>query len=339
MRQGLLVAPHSFAVRETDRPIPGPDEVVVAVDTAGICGSDLHIYHGENPVIRPPVVMGHEFSGSIAAAGPGVDAQPGQRVIIYPLVACGKCVYCQAGQPNRCPDMRFVGAIGYDGAFAEYVLAPSAGVMALPDALSFGDGAMIEPVAFATHAAGKIPDVARAGVLVLGAGTIGNLVAQVAKAYGARHVGITDVLDGKLRTARAVGIEATCNSAKEDLEAWVKEQFGPAGPEVTFDCVALATTVKQAVRLTRRGGNVFLVGVPTGELPVPLVELLIGETSLSGVYCYVPGDFHEAIRLVLAGKVHTRPLVSATFGLDEIGEAFAYAVDRKNEAIKVAIRP
>jgi len=338
MRQALLVAPHEFAIREIERPTPGPGEVLIAVHTAGICGSDLHIYHGENPVIHPPIVMGHELSGTIAAVGAGVDYDLGLRVVLEPEIPCGKCISCRTGHSNRCPDMQQVGAIGYDGAFGEYVLAPASGVIPLPENIGLADAAMIEPVAFAVHAARRPSGLRDANVLVLGAGTIGNLVAQMAKLYGAKRVAITDVIDSKLATAARVGIDATFNSARGDLASWLTEQFGRGGPDITFDCVAFPATVSQAVKLTRRGGQVFLVGVPIGDFPVPLVALLLGETSLAGVYSYVPDDWREAVRIVSEGKVQTKPLLSKTFDLEQTAEAFAYAADRSNEAIKVAIR-
>jgi L-iditol 2-dehydrogenase len=282
--------------------------------------------------------MGHELSGTIAAVGAGVDYALGLRVVLEPEIPCGKCISCMSGHSNRCPNMLQVGAIGYDGAFGEYVLAPASGVIPLPEHVELKDAAMIEPVAFAVHAARRPSGLRDANVLVLGAGTIGNLVAQMTKLYGAKRVAITDVIDSKLATAARVGIDATFNSARGDLANWLTEQFGKGGPDITFDCVALPATVSQAVKLTRRGGQVFLVGVPIGNFPVPLVDLLLGETSLAGVYSYVPDDWREAVRMVSEGKVQTKPLLSKTFDLEQTAEAFAYAADRSNEAIKVSIR-
>lgn len=339
MRQALLMAPHEFAIRQTDIPTPGPGDVIIAVHTAGICGSDLHTYHGENPVITLPRVMGHELSGTIAAVGPGVDLRPGQVVAVEPDVPCGQCEYCVAGQTHLCSNMRFVGSLSYDGAFADYVLAPASTAFPLPANLSPEEGAFAEPVAVAVHALRKVPDVTSAGVLVLGAGTIGQLIAQTAKAFGAPRVVITDVLDRKLQVARDLGIECAINPTREDLAALVKAQFGPLGPHVTFDCVGFPETVNQALTLTRKAGTVFLVGVPTHGLSIAPMEILLAERALAGIYIYQRDDFVEGLRLLSSGQVKTRPLISARFGLGHIAEAFEYVVDRKNEAIKVMIQP
>ena len=239
MRQAVLVAPHEFRIREVDIPSPGPGDVVIAVQAAGICGSDLHTYHGENPVITLPKVMGHELSGTIVACGPGVSLPAGQVVAIEPDVPCGQCDYCRVGLTHYCTDMRFVGSLRYDGAFADYVLAPAATAFPLPAGLSAVEGAMAEPCAVAVHALRKIADVPNTSVLVLGCGTIGLLIAQTAKAYGAARLAITDVLERKLQTARALGINCTINPSRDNLADRVREQFGPTGPDVTFDCVGL----------------------------------------------------------------------------------------------------
>jgi L-iditol 2-dehydrogenase len=339
MRQAVLVAPHEFRIQEAAIPQPGPGDVVIQVEAAGICGSDLHTYHGENPVITLPRVMGHEMAGRVVAAGPGVEWQIGQAVAVEPDVPCGQCEYCRAGLTHYCTDMRFVGSLRYDGAFADYVLAPAKTAFALPANLSPEEGTFAEPVAVAVHALRKIADVPATSVLVLGAGTIGQLIAQTARAYGARCVVITDVLDGKLRTARALGVECTINPEREDLEQRVREQFGPTGPDVTYDCVGFPATVNQGLRLTRKGGTVFLVGVPTHDLPIAPMEILLAERSLTGIYIYLRQDYVEGLRLLTNGQVRVGPLISATFGLSDIGRAFEHVVERKNEAIKVIIRP
>lgn len=339
MRQAMLIEPRKLEIRETVLPTPGADEIVVAVKAAGICGSDLHTYHGANPVISLPVVMGHECAGTIAAAGSATGLQPGARVALEPDWPCGRCVYCQQGQTHLCNDMRFVGGLGYDGTFADYVLAPAAGAVPLPDSVTDDEGAFVEPIAVACHALELVSTVTREKVLVLGAGTIGNLVAQVATLEGAECVGITDVADTKLRIAHETSVSHTLNPARQDLDTWVHKTFGPDGPDVTFDCVGITETVNQALALTRKAGVIVLVGVPTHDVPIRPMELLLSERCLKGCYIYRHNDFLRAIGFLSAGQVKVQPLISKTFGLAEIQQAFAYFDNRANEAIKVLIKP
>jgi L-iditol 2-dehydrogenase len=340
MRQAILVEPHRFLVRDSQTPTPGPDEILVAVEAAGICGSDLHTYHGVNPVIKPPLVMGHECAGTIAQAGSATTLQPGQRIALEPDIPCGKCVYCREGQTHMCTDMRFVGGLSDAGTFADYVVAPASAAVPLPHHVSAEEGAFAEPVTVACHALELVRNVRRDNILVLGAGTIGNLVAQVARLQGARRVGITDIVDSKLDVAREVGIEHTANPAKQNLAAWATDVFGATGPDVTFDCVGLTETVNQGLALTRKCGLVVLVGVSTAqELPIKPMELLLSERGLKGCYIYKHENFIEAVDLLGKGQIKVQPLISKIFGLDEIGRAFAFLDNRANGAIKVLIKP
>jgi L-iditol 2-dehydrogenase len=339
VRQARLIEPRKFEVRETALPTPAEDEVLVAVKAAGICGSDLHTYHGANPVISLPVVMGHECAGTIVEAGSATGLQRGLRIALQPDVPCGKCMYCQQGQTHLCNDMRFVGGLSYDGAFADYVLGPATGAVPLPAGVSEEEGVFAEPVAVACHALELVSNAAHEKALVLGAGTIGNLVAQVATLRGAMCVAITDVADAKLRIAREVGVVHTINPARENLVDRVRCIFGSGGPDVTFDCVGLAETINQGLVLTRKAGMIVLVGVPIGELPIKPMELLLTERCLKGCYIYTHKDFLQAIGLLGSGRVKVRPLISRVFSLAEIERAFAFFDDRANAAIKVLIKP
>jgi L-iditol 2-dehydrogenase len=340
MHQAILVEAHEFSVQDSQTPTPGPDEILVAVEAVGICGSDVHTYHGANPVIKPPLVMGHECAGTIAQAGSATALQPGQRIALEPDIPCGECAYCREGQTHMCTNMRFVGGLSDDGAFADYVIAPASCAVPLPQHVSAEQGALAEPVTVACHAMELVRDIRHDNILVLGAGTIGNLVAQVARVQGARRVGITDIVDVKLNVAREVGIEHTANPAEQDLAAWSTAVFGATGPDVTFDCVGLTETVNQGLALTRRCGLVVLVGVSTSqELPIKPMDLLLSERGLKGCYTYKHENFVEAVDLLSHGQIKVQPLISKTFALGEIARAFAFLDDRANGAIKVLIKP
>jgi L-iditol 2-dehydrogenase len=339
MNQAFLVEPRKLVIRQLQTPVPASDEILVSVGAAGICGSDLHTYRGANPAVKLPLVPGHECAGTIVQAGASTGLQAGQRIALEPDVPCGKCAYCLAGQTHLCTDMRFVGGTGYDGCFADFVIAPASAAIPLPSHMSLEEGAFVEPVAVACHALELAQDVTHDNILVLGAGTIGNLVAQTASLRGAHRVGITDISDAKLDVARKVGIEHTANPSKQDVGAWVADLFGPTGPDVTYDCVGLTETINQALVLTRKSGLIVMVGVPTQDVPIKPMELLLSERCLKGCYIYRHGNFIEALDLLTTGRIRVQPLISRVFDLNSIDRAFAFFDNRANEAIKVLIKP
>jgi L-iditol 2-dehydrogenase len=227
MLQQVMTAPGTIEFRQIPTPEPGPGEVLVKIMRIGVCGSDIHVYHGKHPFTKYPVTQGHEVSGKIAALGENVRGlRTGQRVTIEPQVVCGKCYPCRHGKYNLCEELKVMG-FQTTGTASEYFAVDAARVTPLPDEMTYNEGAMIEPLAVAVHAVRRAGDVRGLQVGVLGAGPIGNLVAQCAKAMGAAKVMVTDVSDYRLELAKACGADAAVNTANVDFGRALVDAFGP----------------------------------------------------------------------------------------------------------------
>lgn len=331
MRALVWRGPRSLAVEDVERPIPGPGEVLVRVEAVGICGSELEGYRGHSAVRRAPLVMGHEFAGEIVEAGPlsATATEPAAdlacgRVVVNPLLACGRCPRCLEGRPNVCRDRRIVG-IHRPGAFAEYVAVPASGVTLVPDGMDAALASLAEPLAVCVHAIRlALPDGrAPGGLLVLGAGPIGLLTLQAALAMGAPRVLVSDRLASRLAFVRSMGGEPC---APEDAESACRAWFGEDGPEAVVDCVGVAQTRETAVRLASAGGRVALVGLGEEESPMPMNLAVRKELALLGSYTYSEADFAEAVGLLASGAIRADGW-TGTCKLEEAAAAFE-ALDR-----------
>lgn len=334
MRQAVLTAVEQVEVREVVTPACGPGQVAVRVEACGICGSDLHMYRGHHPVFQPPVVMGHEFAGTIAAVGPGVPAaRVGERVAVFPGVACGSCRNCRAGRYNVCPDWQIIGG-HLPGGLADLVCVPAAGALPLPADLSPVAGAMVEVAAVGVHAVNRGRVEAGEPVAVLGAGPIGLMVAQVARSRGAAVV-MSDPVPGRRALAEQLGFAAV---PPADLGAWAAERTGRDGLSAAFDCVGAQPAIDQGLQVIGRGGRMVLVGIlaQTCTFPGQLVQR--GERDLIGVQAYVPADFHTAVQLIRSGAVQAESLVTHLFPLAQVGEAFRAAAGGLPDVVKVMVQ-
>lgn len=238
MLQQVMTAPGVIQFREVPTPQPQPGEVLVKIVKIGVCGSDIHVYHGEHPFTKYPITQGHEVSGEIAALGEGVTGfTVGQKVTIQPQVVCGKCWPCRHGKYNLCEELKVMG-FQTTGVASHYFAVDAKKVTPLPEGMSFDEGAMIEPLAVAVHAVRQAGDVAGKDICVLGAGPIGILVAQAAKGLGARKVMVTDVSDIRLEKAKECGADVCVNTRKEDFVQAFVQCFGPDKADVIYDCRA-----------------------------------------------------------------------------------------------------
>lgn len=330
--------PRQMSVQELDVPAAGPGEVVVEVRACGICGSELEGYDGRMKNRTPPLVMGHEFSGTVVEVGAGVgDAVLGTSVAVNPLVACGDCERCRSGQENICADRQIIG-IARPGGFAHRVAVPAANLLPLPESVSAESGALVEPLANVIHAldlAARTGDIR--SILVLGAGSLGLLATQVARVRGIGTIVVADLQDDRLATAAAVGATATVNNrsatAPDDLATLL-----PGGADAVVDCVGAAPTKRQALQSVRSGGTVVLVGLHDDESPLSSHEIIRREITVTGSYTYTPVDLDAAVDLLSSGSVvgdgwtTTRPL-------DEGPDAFADLLANPGAFTKVLLVP
>jgi L-iditol 2-dehydrogenase len=324
-------------VRLEDRPIPqpGPGELLIRVDAVGTCGSDVHYYdHGRigEFVVESPLVLGHEPAGTVVASGPGVAAdRVGQRVSIEPGRPDFTCEQCRAGRYNLCPRMRFFGTPPFDGAFCEYVVVHEQFAYAVPDRLSDDAAALIEPLSVGVWAGRKARVGPGTRVLVTGAGPVGLLCLQAARAFGATDVTVTDVNPYRLGLAADLGASATIDVRETPLpEAGIE-------PDVLLECSGQPAAIGAAIRVVGRAGRVVLVGMGGDEIPLPLAHVQTRELEVTGTFRYA-NTWPDAIDMAASGRVDLDALVTGHYGLSDVEQALT-ATARDPRSVKVVVRP
>jgi L-iditol 2-dehydrogenase len=337
MKQSVMTSPGRIEFKEIPVPVPAPTEVLIRMKRIGVCGSDIHVYHGKHALTPYPVVQGHEVSGIIEKVGSAVKGfAPGEAVTIQPQVTCGTCYPCKHGDYHICDSLKVMG-FQTTGAGSEYFAVEASKVLKLPAKMDLEHGAMIEPAAVAVHALGRAGDVSGMKVLVLGAGPIGNLVAQTAKGLGAAQVMITDVSDFRLQKAKECGIELCVNIGTVDLAAAVKEHFGDAKADVILECVGAQQTMTQAVGVARKGTDIIVVGVFGDKPVVDMGTVQDRELRLIGTLMYREPDWKKAIELVEKNKIHLAPLITDHFAFADYKKAYEYIEANREKAMKVMI--
>ena len=337
MLQQVMTAPGEIEFREVPVPEPEENQVLVKIRKIGVCGSDIHVYHGEHPFTSYPVTQGHEVSGEIEKLGSGVKGwKVGQKVTIQPQVVCGKCYPCRHGKYNLCEELKVMG-FQTTGVASDYFAVDAAKVTPLPEEMSFDEGAMIEPLAVAVHAVKRAGNVEGAKIAVLGAGPIGILVAQTAKGLGAESVMITDVSDLRLEKAKECGADFCINTKMKNFGEAMVENFGPDKADVIYDCAGNNITMGQAIQYARKGSTIILVAVFAGTAQIDLAVLNDHELDLNTSMMYRNEDYLDAIRLVKEKKVVLVPLISKHFAFRDYLEAYRYIDENRESTMKVII--
>lgn len=311
-------------LREMPTPEPGPGQVLLAVRAAGICGTDLHIFHDEFPT-RPPVVLGHELAGEVAAVGEGVTAvAPGDRVTTETYFhLCGRCRFCRGGQPNLCPERRSIGS-GVHGGFAPYVVVPERNIHPLPEGLSFQEAALTEPLACVVHGALELPKITAGDIAVIsGPGAIGLLTLQVARAAGAAVIMLGTRADHRrLELARELGATRVIDIGEEDPGAIIQEMTGGWGADIVFECSGAAPAALGLLAHARRGGQYAQIGLFGRPVAWDLDAVCMKELRVTGSNASVPSAWRTALHLLGEGRVRTAPLISDVYPLSAWDDAF-----------------
>lgn len=337
MIQQVMVQPKKIEFREIPVPEPKAGEVLVKIMRIGVCGSDIHVYHGTHPFTSYPITQGHEVSGEISALGAGVEGlYVGQKVTIEPQVTCGRCYLCRHGKYNLCEELKVMG-FQTTGVASEYFAVDAAKITPIPQDMSFDEGAMIEPLAVAVHAANQARAVKDQNIVVIGAGPIGNLVAQTLKAKGAKSVLISDISDLRLGIARDCGIGHTVNTRDKDLGEAILECFGPDKADIIYDCAGNDISMGQAIRYARKGSQILLVAVFGKMANVDLAVLNDHELDLNTTMMYRHPDYVEAIELVQAGKINLNRLMTNHFAFLDYQKAYEYIDANRESTMKVLI--
>jgi L-iditol 2-dehydrogenase len=324
-----------MVIEEVEIPVPGPGEIQVRVAVCGVCGSDVHAFHGKHPFVSAPIVPGHEFSGTISEIGEGVEGfTVGDRVTVEPSLTCGTCYNCRNGLYNICSELQVLGCQA-SGAFAQYISVPAGKVYKLPDNLDFDDGALVEPSAVGVHAVRKSELSLGDRVVVLGAGVIGLAIVQAAKAAGAGEIIVTGHHEGRLKVAKELGADTTFLAG--DTVKFIRDNYGPDGIDIVYEAVGVGATMNEAIDIIRKGAKIIVVGV-FGEHPTTKVGLIQDkEIDMRGSLMYVDTDYPRTLELISSGKIKTKPLITARFPLDRVSEAFDIIQEKRDETLKVLL--
>ncbi len=337
MRRAVMTAPGAIEFNEVKEPVPGNGQVRIRVERIGICGSDIHVFHGKHPFVTYPLIQGHEFSGLIDMIGEGVmGVSIGEKVTATPQEVCGKCAPCRRGQYNACEELKVRG-FQAPGCAQDYFVTEAEKLVILPSDFRPEQGAFVEPVAVAAHSTGRIGDLTGRNVVVSGAGTIGNFVAQACKCRGAAGVLITDISEYRLEVARQVGISATCNVRTESLSDAVAREFGGDGFDVAVEVAGVEASLASLVSGIGKGGTLLIVGV-YGEKPrVDMSVVCEHELSVHGSMMYRHEDWEQAVKWIASGDLVTEPLVSKHFSFEQYPDAYRFIDSEGDRSMKVMI--
>jgi threonine dehydrogenase-like Zn-dependent dehydrogenase len=338
MKAMVYTAPLELQILELEDPVPAPGEVRIRVASAGICGSELEGFANRSPRRRPPLIMGHEFSGTISALGEGVDDfSVGQRVAVHPLITCGRCDLCLMGRSNACPN-RILLSMHRPGAFAEYVTVPTTQLFPLTEGFSFNRASMIEPLANGVHAVRLASDPTAEAVCVFGAGTIGILAAQAAKRIGGVRILLVDVNDHRLELAKGSVADAVANTRTQDLMQIAQEFTGGKGFDYSIDAVGISETRRLSADVLRPGGTAVWVGLHSDDTTVSGMGAVLNERRLQGSYGFTTQDYKKAFQLLESGAIEIESW-SRNFPLEEGVEVFTDLLGGKTEHIKAILQP
>lgn len=333
VRCQVLYGPRDLRLENRPEPVLGDKDVLIKVRTAGICGSDFHRYMGHRQ-IPGPLVLGHEFAGDVAGVGKSVKGfKPGDRVTVQPNFGCGECSMCRSGRENLC-ERRLGLSVNIDGCFSDYVAVPEGYVWHIPQGLSYEEAAIAEPLAVAVRAVRKARVAAGDTVVILGAGPVGLLALQVARASGA-FVVVVDVVAWKLDLARKLGAHATINSSQGDPATALAEATGNKGAGVIIETAGVPATVELALRLVAPGGRVTLVGLAQVAAEVIPAQVVSREVEVVGSYIYTHDEFNTAITLIEREVVNVDAVISHRLPFAQLADAFS--ILERGEACKVLV--
>lgn len=332
----------NMEIRDIPEPKPGRDQIKIEIKAAGVCGSDIHVYHDDmmGVTLNLPVVLGHEFAGIVTEVGEGVTAwKTGDRVTSETSFSiCGKCHYCITGSYNLCNERRGIGYY-HNGAFTKYIIMPQERIHALPESIDFVAGALIEPLACVTHAVLELTSIMVSDVvLVVGPGAIGLAAAQIAKTQGATIVVAgTSVDQDRLAKAKELGADYTINVQEENLESFVSELTNGKGVDVVLECSGVAIAADNALKVIKKQGQYTQIGLFGKPITIDFEKICFKEIKVVGSIGSKWTSWKKIIQLIEQGKVQTKPLVSHQFPITEWEKAFK-TFDSK-EGLKLILMP
>jgi len=337
MKAAVLKETGRIVVKDVADVTPAPGEILIKTRYAGVCGSDVHTFEGHHPFRKPPVILGHELTGTVVELGEQVDGfSEGDAVTIMPLAACGSCIQCRCGKPNLCPEKEMPGMNDWAGTFAENFVSRPAVTFKLGKNSDLKTGIFIEPLAVAIHSVRQARQRSKSHVLVLGAGPIGILTAVAAGMEGAETIVVTDLCDDNLTVARQLSGAATYNAGAPDMVDRIGKDH-PAGFGAVFLCNSADSTVKQSMTLAESGARIIVTGWYTDPVALDLTEITLRELEMVGSLAYDHDDFETALKWVDSGQIPFGKLISHVFPLEQAETALKLLSDRKDNPLKVLL--
>lgn len=341
MRAVKLYGPGDLRLVDIEKPVPGPGEALIRVKEVGICASDIHYFNDGrigDAVVTEPLILGHEFAGIVEAVGPDVtNVKPGDRVAVEPAIPCYECDLCREGYLNLCRNIKFSGTPPYDGAFREYVVWPAQLAVPVPDNISLGEAAMLEPLAIGVYAAEIAGDLRGKTIGVLGVGAIGLSILQAAKAFGCAEAFVTDLLPNRLELAKKLGADYAFDANDQDVVQAVRDADGGRGLDVVFEAAGQNEAVMQATEMVRPAGLVVVGGIPDEDRMCVTASVVRRKGLTIKLLRRSNNTLHRAIELVRDGKADVGAFITHRFPLDRLAEAFEVARDHKDETIRVMV--
>ena len=336
MLQAYMPEPGKICYHEVDVPPVGKHQLKLKMHKIGVCGSDIHVWHGRHPYTSYPVVQGHEVTAVVEEVGSAVEGfLVGDMVTVQPQVVCGKCYPCTHGMYNDCNELKVMG-FQTTGMASEYFVVDAEKCLVVPKGISMDYAAMIEPLAVAVHAVRRFGDPKGRKAFVIGGGPIGNLVAQVLIALGAEKVLLSEVSEYRLNTAQQCGIQ-TMDPTKISPQDAVFEQFGPDQADVIFECVGNANTVQQTIELARKGSDIIIVGVVPDLCSVNMGFVQDHELRISGTAMYRVEDYREAIELITNDRIRLDLLITHHVPFRQYADAYHLVETEKDKVMKIII--
>jgi len=336
MKAIQIIEPGRIEVIELDLPkIENADEVLIKVKYAGICGSDMNIYHGTSPVATYPRVIGHEFVGEIVKTGKGVKGlKIGDRVVVEPIYYCGECYPCKMGRPNVCENLEVMG-VHRDGGFQEYVVVKEGKAHKFGDNLDWTEAVLIEPFTIAAQTTWRGDIRKNDFVFIIGAGPIGIAILQYAKYRGGICI-VSDIIDYKLDKAAELGADHIINGAEQDVSEIIREITNGMGANVTIDAACTPRTLETAVNVTSQAGRVVVMGFANDPSSIPQLAITKGELTICGSRLQT-NKFPEVIQLFNERKLNPTALISHKLHFSQIKEAINLIEDKNEKVSKIIL--
>ena len=345
MKAAVLINDMDMVIQDVPTPVAGDDQVLVKVNWSSICGTDLHIYLGEfKDRVTYPRILGHEFCGEVVSVGKGVTGlASGDRVTIDPIVWCNRCPACLNGHHNVCNRLKLLG-VEFDGGFADYAVAGVDKVFKVPDSVSMRDAALIELYSLGVHAARKAMVEPGDRVVIFGAGRLGLAVLEVIKQTAAAWVCAVDVIDSRLEIATKMGADLVINAAGDDPVQRILTQTDGLGVDRVIECVGTyveisgqSGPVQQAVKISRSGGRIVVMGLGLQLTPVFWKECVFKELQIVGSRVTL-GDYPRALRLMELNKFHPDLMISEVVAMDALDNAFHLLEEKPDRYLKILVK-